>query len=76
MAGLYKNFIDKNGCSYSGFVIITTAAGEQMSQIHNRMPVILTEKSKIELWLNESASISELKYLLNPSNKIRIEASS
>lgn len=40
-AGLYNNFIDKNGLPYTSFVIITTEANSQMSQIHTRMPVIL-----------------------------------
>jgi putative SOS response-associated peptidase YedK len=40
-AGLYTGCIDKKGQSYTGFVIITTEANEQMSGIHTRMPVIL-----------------------------------
>jgi putative SOS response-associated peptidase YedK len=41
-AGLYNNFIDKSGIPFTSFVIITTEANNQMSQIHTRMPVILS----------------------------------
>lgn len=41
-AGLYNNFTDKNGLPFTSFVIITTEANSQMSQIHTRMPVILS----------------------------------
>jgi len=41
-AGLYNNFTDKSGITYTSFVIITTEANGQMSQIHTRMPVILS----------------------------------
>lgn len=59
-AGLYNKFIDKNGINTTRFVIITTQANEQMSQIHDRMPVILNGDSAIK-WLSpehtESASL-------------------
>lgn len=41
-AGLYNNFTDKNGLPFTSFVIITTEANSQMSHIHTRMPVILS----------------------------------
>ena len=41
-AGLYSNFTDKSGIPFTSFVIITTDANNQMSQIHTRMPVILS----------------------------------
>lgn len=50
-AGLYNNFIDKNGVPFTSFVIITTDANSQMSQIHNRMPVILSGSEAIN-WMN------------------------
>jgi putative SOS response-associated peptidase YedK len=51
MAGLYNNFTDKEGKPYTGFVIITTEANDQMRGIHNRMPVIL-RKGESSIWLN------------------------
>lgn len=49
-AGLYNSFIDKSGLPITSFVIITTEANSQMSQIHTRMPVILSG-SEASVWL-------------------------
>lgn len=54
MAGLYNSFIDKNGNPFTGFVIITTEANEQMSYLHNRMPLIL-DGLAADSWLFEEA---------------------
>lgn len=51
-AGLYNNFTDKNGIPFTSFVIITTEANSQMSQIHTRMPVILSS-IQASSWMNE-----------------------
>jgi len=76
MAGLYKDFIDKNGRPFTGFVIITTSASSKMSEVHERMPVMLTQKSVIDLWIdNEVNDIQRLKYLLGPNDNILITAS-
>jgi putative SOS response-associated peptidase YedK len=50
-AGLYNNFTDKNGIPFTSFVIITTEANSQMSQIHTRMPVILSSVEAMH-WIN------------------------
>jgi len=50
-AGLYNNFVDKNGLPFTSFVIITTEANDQMSQIHTRMPVILSNAEAMA-WIN------------------------
>lgn len=66
MAGIYDEFIDKEGKSFMAFTIITTAANEVMAHIHDRMPVILSSESE-ELWLNsELRDVSQLKSLLKP----------
>lgn len=52
-AGLHNNFIDKNGLPFTSFVIITTEANNQMSQIHTRMPVIL-DSAAAATWINQS----------------------
>jgi putative SOS response-associated peptidase YedK len=52
MAGLYQSFQDaKTGESHAAFVILTTAANESVSPIHDRMPVILLP-GELHLWLN------------------------
>lgn len=66
MAGLYNTFTDGQNTSLTAFVIITTNASKEMSDIHHRMPVIF-HKEKGKLWLDHSfKSIPELKKLLTP----------
>ncbi len=75
MAGIYEGFIDKNGCPFTGFVVITTSAGEKMSSIHDRMPVILTEQSDIDLWMDDQTKdYAKLQGLLRPVENILISA--
>ena len=62
-AGLYGSFIDKTGIPSTRFVIITTEANRQMSQIHSRMPVIL-RKSEALAWI--SPENKDLNSLLRP----------
>ncbi|HEY5583235.1 MAG TPA: SOS response-associated peptidase [Ruminiclostridium sp.] len=52
-AGLYNTFIDKSGIPFTNFVIITTEANDQMSQIHTRMPVILSS-TETTVWINQT----------------------
>ncbi|WP_024831326.1 SOS response-associated peptidase [Ruminiclostridium josui] len=51
MAGLYNSFIDNTGAVDNRFVILTTDANQQMSYIHNRMPVILRPEDSF-VWLD------------------------
>ena len=70
MAGLYNTFIDLKGNPYNSFVIITTAANEQMSAIHHRMPLILSEEEEVEQWINSNSSgFNEIKSLIKPYEK-------
>ena len=50
MAGLWETWRDPQGSVVLSCTIITTAANDFLSPIHNRMPVILPRK-KEELWL-------------------------
>ena len=63
-AGLYND---------QGFVIITTKPNELMEPIHNRMPVILTEKEEEE-WLNHDTSEDRLISMLTPFPADKMEA--
>lgn len=66
MAGLYNSYTDKSGIPFTGFVIITAEANEQMSSIHNRMPVILSELES-EAWVNTKYnSAEEVLNILKP----------
>ena len=52
LAGIYDVFRDANG-EYEAFVILTTAANESVSHIHDRMPVIVTG-DELEAWLEDT----------------------
>lgn len=65
-AGLWSVFTDKDGKKVFTTTIITTKANSLMAEIHDRMPVILTEE-KAKLWLNPTIKDSEaLKKILVP----------
>ena len=61
MAGLYNIF--KDSALTPGFVIITTAANESVSAIHNRMPLVLDEEAAGK-WLHDGQAAAEI--LLRP----------
>jgi len=51
MAGLYSRYKDEQGQSYTAYVILTAPANHSIAVLHDRMPVILDDKTKQELWL-------------------------
>ena len=68
MAGLYKMFTDKERNPYAAITIITTEASEDISFIHNRMPVILPD-DVINSWLDRNnTDIDLLKSMLVSSS--------
>lgn len=76
MAGLYNMFTDKSGIIYPAVTIITTNANEDISFIHDRMPVILPSE-KIDTWMDSNnTDVAGLKSLLTPyeAGKIIYEA--
>ena len=65
LAGLYSSFYD-NGKEYEAFTILTINANEQMSHIHDRMPVILRQDQE-DIWLDSSIKdMPILKSLIVP----------
>ncbi len=50
-AGLFDHWQDSEGVELLSYTIITTQPNKEMSDIHNRMPVILN-KQAMELWLS------------------------
>jgi len=54
MAGIQSIFRDGAGDEYSAFVILTTAANESVSPIHDRMPVILAADEHSR-WIKDGA---------------------
>lgn len=72
-AGLYDIWSDPEGNKLATCTIITTQPNRLMSDIHNRMPVILRAEDEAE-WLDrENMNVSSLLKLLQPyeSEKMR-----
>lgn len=59
MAGLYKVEIDAEGNSIKRCTIITTSANEAMSEIHDRMPVILPRDVE-NIWLDNNIKDTQM----------------
>ncbi len=71
MAGLYGDFSDAEGNTIRAFTIITTSPNTFMSQIHDRMPVILP-RDKENIWLDTNIQdITAVKDLLKPLDEGR-----
>ena len=67
MAGLWETWKDPQGNVVPSCTIITTAANDLLSPIHDRMPVILHRESE-EMWLTQDLEdTSALIPLLAPS---------
>lgn len=66
MAGLWEIWHNGDGSEVRSCTIITTESNELLSEIHDRMPVILPEE-RYQLWLNpDECDPAELKPLLIP----------
>lgn len=64
-AGIYKERKDDTG--KHEVIIITTAANDAMSQVHNRMPVILSSQNEARAWIQE-ADKDSLTELMQPAS--------
>ena len=69
-AGLWEEWISLEGFKRRTCAILTTKANSFMNQIHQRMPVILTQKN-FSLWLNFADSALENLHSTCPSNKMQ-----
>lgn len=56
MAGLFDCWIDKNGVKLYTCTILTTSCSEELSWLHNRMPLILDE-SNMASWIDKETSL-------------------
>ena len=66
IAGIYEDFLDRNGDSYPAFSILTTTPNPLIFPIHDRMPVILPRERE-DTWLdNGIRDYSVLKSLMQP----------
>lgn len=70
MAGLYGDFTNDQGERLQAFTIITTSPNSFMSQIHDRMPVILP-RDREEAWLDPDVSdINAIRRMLIPPEEL------
>ncbi|TGE20527.1 SOS response-associated peptidase [Hymenobacter aquaticus] len=66
-AGLWDEWVDRtSGEVVPTFTIITTEPNELMSQLHNRMPVILPDRQAELTWLDDAQSTAAHQALLRP----------
>ncbi|EAZ80000.1 SOS response-associated peptidase [Algoriphagus machipongonensis] len=65
MAGIWEEYESVNGETQHTFLILTTNPNPIVSDVHDRMPVILSKELE-KKWLDGYTSIDELKELLKP----------
>ncbi len=72
-AGLWEQWQDPNGTTLSSCAIITTAANEDLSTLHHRMPVVV-EPGDYARWLAPQTDKTDLQELLVPAPAGRFTA--
>jgi putative SOS response-associated peptidase YedK len=71
MAGIYDVWKDVEGKEFLTYSIITTAPNKFMSNIHDRMPVILAKENEDKYLNNETPLLDILKLLVTfPNDKM------
>ena len=63
---------DREVQSLHTFTIITTAANEKLSELHDRMPVVITPQTR-EVWLDPATDSDKLIELLRPLPSEEVE---
>lgn len=64
-AGLYDVWYDPENQPHHSFTILTTTANTVMSDVHDRMPVIL-DPSEEHFWLDKEQPVDQLRLMLDP----------
>jgi len=64
-AGIWEEYETVSGESQHTFLILTTTPNEVVSEVHDRMPVILS-RSHEKKWLDKYSSEEDLLKMLNP----------
>lgn len=65
-AGLWEKWLDENGTPYLSCSIITCAANERLTALHQRMPVVLPKPTHAT-WLQSETDSQTLIDLLKPA---------
>jgi len=68
LAGLFDTWRDEDGKEIESYTIITTTPSHSLATIHDRMPVVLTQKEEEE-WLQTNADSESLLAILHPYKK-------
>jgi putative SOS response-associated peptidase YedK len=72
MAGIYDTFFDARNNPYTGVVILTRPANEDMSKLHHRMPVFVSKENE-ERWLSkEVPNLTELTEAMEKDSSIKL----
>lgn len=66
LAGIYWFFRDKEGIMIPSFTIITTQANEDISPLHDRMPVVIDRENK-DTWLYANHDPDAVRKLMVPA---------
>jgi len=75
LAGLWDSWHNKEADEeILSFTILTTAAHGEMSAIHHRQPIFLTQ-AESRFWLDMDMPTSELEYLFGPRLPVALDAS-
>lgn len=67
-AGLWTTWTSARGETVASCTIITTVANALVAKVHDRMPVIFSEPSSEEVWLDSNVSGEEATNLLEPAD--------
>ncbi|MBT0812719.1 SOS response-associated peptidase [Litoribacter ruber] len=70
-AGIWEEYENENGENKHTFLIITTESNPMVSEIHDRMPVILTPETE-KLWLDKQTELEALKSCLQPYDQAKM----
>ena len=72
-AGIYDEWKDAEGHPIKSYAIITTAANKMMGEIHDRMPVILSESDE-DIFLDQKTPLEVILKLLKPCSSDTMQA--
>jgi putative SOS response-associated peptidase YedK len=67
LAGLWERWVHPDGSEIQSCTILTTTPSDDVSRLHNRMPLIL-DPADYSTWLSsDGANLDELQHLLRPA---------
>ncbi|NNF12408.1 MAG: SOS response-associated peptidase [Gemmatimonadetes bacterium] len=65
-AGVWESWTRSGYEPRHGFAILTTHASEEVSQIHDRMPLVIASEDR-DVWLNRTTGVEALLRLIGPA---------